>query len=259
MPAELDSCCEDLNAITRWLACERSSEEQARQSLAIVLLGNQVLATFDAACELASRSSATPLVFSGGIGHSTRALFENFETSPRYAGYVSADMSEAEMYAAAAEKAWLIARPRMLPETRSLNCGQNARYSLRVLKEAGVGDGPILLLQDPLMLRRSTLTWEREAELAGMNSQPIPHAAFVPRVEPGTSGLPQLISDQAAGSWSFERFLGIALGEVDRLRDDESGYGPKGKNFFRRVDVPAGVEAAFQRITAGPLGVLARR
>lgn len=259
MPVSLDSICADLNTIMRWLACDPPTDEQVRQAQAIVLPGNQVLATFNLACELAQKYPAKPLLFSGGIGHSTPQLFENFAVSPRYAPYVSREMAEAEMYGAAAEGAWHIPRSQMMLETGSLNCGENARYSLRVLQKAGLGDGPVLLLQDPLMLRRSVLTWQREAELAGLQSNAIPCGVFVPHVEPGPDDLPQLVRNHASGSWSFERFLGLALGEIYRLRDDESGYGPKGRNFFEHVDTPAEVAQAFQRVTASHMATLARR
>jgi uncharacterized SAM-binding protein YcdF (DUF218 family) len=253
----IDSLCDDLNAIARWLACDRPSSEQEQKAVAIVLLGNQVLATFELACELAQRFPAKQLVLAGGLGLSTDTLFENFAASPRYAMFVSNTMSEAEMYAAAAEGAWGISRQRLLLETESLNAGGNARYSLRVLREAGLGDGAVLLLQDPLMMRRCVLTWRREAELAGLRSESIAYAAFVPKVEPGFGDVPQLL--QASGGWTFERFLGLALGEIDRLRDDENGYGPKGRNFFEHVDIPAAVHEAYEHVTASALTALSRR
>ena len=45
--------------------------------------------------------------------------------------------------------------------------------------------------------------------------------------------------DAEAGIWGRERFLELLLGEVRRLRDDEKGYGPGGRDLsvmwtFRR-------------------------
>jgi hypothetical protein len=31
---------------------------------------------------------------------------------------------------------------------------------------------------------------------------------------------------------SLERFISLLMGEVQRLRNDEQGYGPRGKGFF---------------------------
>lgn len=38
------------------------------------------------------------------------------------------------------------------------------------------------------------------------------------------------------------------LGEIPRLRDDESGYGPRGKGFITHVDIPNEIEQAFQAL-----------
>lgn len=56
----------------------------------------------------------------------------------------------------------------------------------------------------------------------------------------------------AAGSglWSIPRFLGLLMGEIPRLRDDERGYGPAGKGFIAHVDIPADVEDAWRQLDA---------
>ena len=48
--------------------------------------------------------------------------------------------------------------------------------------------------------------------------------------------------------WEGTRLYELALGEVYRLRDDENGYGPKGKGFLRHVDVPEEVNRSFEII-----------
>jgi hypothetical protein len=48
--------------------------------------------------------------------------------------------------------------------------------------------------------------------------------------------------------WEMERLCELLVGEVTRLKDDENGYGPKGKGFIGHVDVPAEVEAAANRV-----------
>jgi len=42
------------------------------------------------------------------------------------------------------------------------------------------------------------------------------------------------------------------MGEVPRLRDDEQGYGPRGRNFIVHVDFPAEIEAAWRTMLADP-------
>jgi len=48
--------------------------------------------------------------------------------------------------------------------------------------------------------------------------------------------------------WDMDRFLGLILGEIVRLRDDEMGYGPRGKGFIGHVDVPDSVLEAYARL-----------
>jgi hypothetical protein len=53
---------------------------------------------------------------------------------------------------------------------------------------------------------------------------------------------------QQQGVWDVDRFMSLLLGEIPRLRDDPSGYGPKGKDFIDHVEIPAEVESAWDRI-----------
>jgi uncharacterized SAM-binding protein YcdF (DUF218 family) len=227
---------------------------------AIVLLGNQVVATLTAACTLAQRAPQAKLVLSGGVGHATGLLFENLRASAYGAvvedGFIRETMAEAEMYAAVAQRVFSIPEGRLLVEKQSRNAGENARFSLEMLKAQGRA-GTVLVLQDPTMLRRSILTWGRAAESAGVETRALSHAVFVPRVEPGEDGLPRLGNRQ--GTWTLERFLGLVLGEIRRLRDDESGYGPRGRNYLPHVDIPEDVWESYLRVSASTLNATALR
>ncbi len=46
------------------------------------------------------------------------------------------------------------------------------------------------------------------------------------------------------GLWSMERFVQLLMGEVERLRNDGKGYGPRGAGFFGEVEMPDAVDAA---------------
>ena len=52
------------------------------------------------------------------------------------------------------------------------------------------------------------------------------------------------------GMWDIERYISLLLGEIPRLRDDECGYGPKGKCYIAHVDIPDKVEEAFLYLQA---------
>ncbi len=259
--------CRDINTIAEWLAFDDSALGDERNSLPglIVLLGNQTIPTLVTACDLARANPRQVLLFSGGIGHATHFLFENLADSPAYRGLVRAgdlapQMGEAELYAVVARRVFEIPAERIRVEAQSTNGGENARFSLRLLQSQGLAGEPVFLLQDPLMQRRSVLTWQAEAERAGMSIGTVfSRAAFVPEVEPGSEGFPQLIAAQAGGTWTFPRFLGLLLGEVARLNDDENGYGPRGKGFIPQVDLPAEVWSAYHRLRASPLAEHAAR
>lgn len=73
-----------------------------------------------------------------------------------------------------------------------------------------------------------------------------PHAGSVSRF------CPELIEQgdgvdfapTAEGLWSVDRYLSLITGELPRLRDDATGYGPRGRDFIAHVDIPQEVEQA---------------
>jgi uncharacterized SAM-binding protein YcdF (DUF218 family) len=250
----------DLNVLARYLAMDDFGgapppPDVLRSVGVIVLFGNQVVATLARACTLAQSAPHSVLLFSGGIGHSTRLLYENLLTDSNLAVQcaLTPDKAEAEMYSVVAQSAFGIPAHRILVEDQSANAGENARFSIRLLREAGLSGETVLLLQDPTMQRRSVLTWICEAELAGIQTRPLSHSALVPCVEATPSGALRVRADQAVGSWSVMRLVALLLGEIRRLRDDEDGYGPCGRNFIAHVDLPGGVLESYARLVASDL------
>jgi hypothetical protein len=55
-------------------------------------------------------------------------------------------------------------------------------------------------------------------------------------------------SIDSAALWDTRRFFDLLMGEIPRLRDDENGYGPRGRNFIVHVDIPEEVEIAWARL-----------
>ena len=154
MTQSAEQVAEDLNRVAAWMAQDDFGGSEPEQSAldgvtAIILLGNQVVATLSAACRLALRAPGAVLLFSGGAGHSTVPLLENLRASDyrplAASGAVAAGMNEAEMYAVAAQLAHGIAARQILVENRSRNAGENARYCLQTLKLAGVRPGTALI------------------------------------------------------------------------------------------------------------------
>lgn len=266
MPQSPEQLARDINRIGAWLAQDDFQGdgpglELLRNLDAIALLGNQVIATLTAACTLMQRSPAATLVLSGGAGHSTRPLYENLCGSDygvlARRGLIVKSMAEAEMYAVVAQMAFGIPASRILVENRSTNSAENCRFSLELLQQTNRRLDSVLILQDPTMQRRSMLTWARAAEIAEVHAHAFSHAVFVPRVEPGPDGLLRLPGDQAQGTWTMERFLSLLLGEVRRLRDNEDGYGPRGRNFLPHVEIPEAVLESSLRVMASPMAAQA--
>lgn len=63
-----------VNTVGQWLAQNDFSGEQSYSSDCVVLAGNAVIPTIDAACRIA-KAQGVPLLISGGIGHSTPFLY----------------------------------------------------------------------------------------------------------------------------------------------------------------------------------------
>jgi hypothetical protein len=258
MPNSTEQLARDVNRISGYLALDdfqgRGPGPKILSSLdAVVLLGNQVIATLTAACDLLLRSPMAILVLSGGAGHSTPLLYENLRHSPYKAlvheGLIVESMAEAEIYAVVARRFFGIPPGRIRIENQSRNSAENARYSLEILQDARPEQGPVLILQDPTMQRRSILTWGREAEIAGSAAPILSHAVFVPKVEPAPEGFLRFTASQAQDTWTMERFLGLILGEIERLYDNEEGYGPRGRKFLPHVEIPAPVYESYLRVS----------
>jgi uncharacterized SAM-binding protein YcdF (DUF218 family) len=131
-------------------------------------------------------------------------------------------------------------------ETESTNCGANAERAYSLLRAHGTEPEQILLVQDPTMQRR---TWASFRRVWDEGVEFINCPTFVPAVYPEQGALVFATPDQA-GLWSMERFISLVMGEVPRLRNDEAGYGPKGRGYIVAVDVPPEVEAAYTRLLA---------
>jgi len=50
--------------------------------------------------------------------------------------------------------------------------------------------------------------------------------------------------------WDPTRFLSLVLGEIERIRNDEEGYGPRGRGYLVAEDIPQEVLASYESIIA---------
>lgn len=228
------------------------------------------------------------LLLCGGIGHSTEYVYQAVAKHPVYREITNEIQGkpEARVLQLIAEK-WFGLRVqvqadgaqfdrvdsektqedvRILVEDRSTNCGANALESRKVLDSYGLrSPRSIILVQDPTMSRRTAASFEKA--YANSVEKP-PQVICWPTLTPEISVSRDLqrresedllsvlrYSDitlgKAAGRlWELNRFIDLLMGEIPRLRDDENGYGPKGKDFIVHVDVPEEVEQAWFSLSA---------
>lgn len=237
-----------LNIIAHWLAVnDADSDRQALRADLMILAGNAILPTIDGAFALMVQNDM-PVILSGGVGHSTALL----RSVLHEAQVVSHAESEARLLADAAVQRFALSADRLMIEDQSRNCGENAAFSRRTLQARGLTAQRILLVQDPLMQRRTAETFHHEWQRHGLAVDFISWPVFVPQLviqdgEPTIGG-----AGSQQGLWSLDRYVAMVLGEVRRLRDDKQGYGPQGLGFIGHVDIPHAVEHAWQRLMAQP-------
>jgi uncharacterized SAM-binding protein YcdF (DUF218 family) len=269
---------DDINTVSAFLAeCDLPALDAAALEARIgtprvdcvVLLGNSLLPTAEAAFGAIAAGLSTRLLITGGVGHSTPPLREAMAAHPRYRDVDSAGRGEADLLAEIATRHWCLDPASVLTEHRSTNCGENAIESRRLLETAGLEADTILLLQDPTMQRRSHATFRHVwAQATARRVTFVNFPTFVPAVEaPSDGGLrftrsptgPGLAPGGALLHWPMPRFLSLILGEIPRLRDDEAGYGPRGRGFIDHVDIPADVLAAHDQLATALQGAVPDR
>lgn len=235
-----------VNTLGQWLAqSDFTGAPQAQDADLIILAGNAVIPTIDAACEFAANSEKT-LLITGGIGHSTTYLYAEIARHPRYNSIPTTGRSEAAILKDIAHQFWKVPNEKIILEEKSTNCGENARFSVAKMAESGLSPARVLIVQDPTMQRRTVATfarvWQGDAQAPELLSWP----GVVPELIEGEQG--SVFAGEAEGLWPLERYVSLALGEIPRLRDDATGYGPQGRDFIVHVDIPPQVMAAWHAL-----------
>ena len=76
--------------------------------------------------------------------------------------------------------------------------------------------------------------------------QIINYAAYAVTVCNAPTGL--AYTEDIHGMWDVDRYIGLLMGEIPRLTDDENGYGPNGKQFIAHFEIPDEVRSAFEQL-----------
>lgn len=236
------------NTLGEWLAQnDFTGKPTPVRADMVILAGNAVIPTIEAACALAA-TQQTPLLISGGVGHSTTFLYSAIARHPRYNAIRTTGRSEAAILADIARQFWKVDTNNLFIEDESTNCGENARFSINMLQKCQMKPKTVVIVQDPTMQRRTLATFAR----ASQHCADAPHWLSWPGVTPSLINHNDtlIFAPSHEGLWPAERYLSLILGEVPRLRDDAQGYGPQGRDYLVHVDFPPHIEEAWHILTA---------
>ncbi len=235
---------DDINALSSFLARQDVPALSLLTHVdVIVLLGSSVLQTAKVASEAFAIGIAERILVVGGVGHSTNHLWEAVRTQADLSSIEVEGRPEAEILRDVLSLRHGVPASAMLIENRSTNCGSNAWEAKRVLEEGRVSYHRLLLIQDPTMQRRTHASFER-AWRGHSDVEFISYAPFVTKTGLTADGEWELNPN----AWSSERFMSLILGEIPRLIDHPTGYGPKGRDFIEHVELPTAVLEAHQRL-----------
>lgn len=247
----------DINKVAAFLAHEQIRDLRSHLPVdCIVLCASSVLYgadyVFDA---IASRPGLTKtLVLCGGIGHSTRLMYESVEKSSKYQalrgkldGLPEARVLE-QMYACHPGVPSEPGGPQILIEDRSTNCGENASKTWELCKVNNVTPRSIVVVQDPTMSLRTLASFQKVYSESEEPPEFYSCPTFVPKVHLEEPEYAFVQTKSTTTLWTLNRFFELILGEIPRLRNDMTGYGPKGRGFIVKVDIPEDVEASWARL-----------
>ncbi|KAF4945102.1 hypothetical protein FGADI_12190 [Fusarium gaditjirri] len=230
----------------------------------------------------AAAEKTVVLVITGGIGHSTQLLYDAVARHPKYnsiAGQIQGQ-PEARVFQVIVEQFFHLEVEKGSPmtaekypkqkltiliEDASTNCALNAVYTRKVLDQHGyTSPCSIVVAQDPTMCRRTVAAFEQVYSdkmddipvLAGWPTF-VPRVAVQDLVAQNLAGgltsyfrydIAEFYDNKGDGLWGMERLMSLLVGEIPRMRDDENGYGPRGKGSIVHVDIPQDVEDAWMML-----------
>ena len=212
-----------------------------RQADVFVLFGGSILAGGDLLAQAIRDQIAKVYVIVGGAGHTTETLRQTVHSE--YPAIETGGLPEAEIFQRYLKEVYSCEADHL--ETKSTNCGNNITFLLELLEKNKIKCSSIILCQDATMQRRMDAVLRKYASdgLTIINYASYRASVTAKNEEPA-------YSEDIHGMWDMERYLNLLMGEIPRLRDDENGYGPKGKNFIAHVDIPETVQDACEQLKA---------
>lgn len=272
---------DDINLLSTFLAHDQGPPPATATSASTlpgdvyIIAGSAILDLVTAAFAHLSRlQDRATVVLAGGRGHSTALLYAAVAAHPIYHAL---HLAGSEPEARVMERILLNYFPALaakvhsgevvlLVDDKSTNCGENVQFARRLVDEHGVNARRWVVVQDATMSLRTCAALRRCFDLQPPAEPPEIRAwpTFVPLLDrtdgdggdalvwaPSTREAIERGTGQAFSAerlWAADRFVGLLLGEIPRLRDDGAGYGPRGKGFISHVDIPPDVERAYGRL-----------
>ncbi len=206
------------------------------QADVFVLFGGSILAGGDVLAQAIKDRIANVYVIVGGVGHTTETLRQTVQDE--YPQIETTGLPEAEIFQRYLKEVYSCEANYI--ESKSTNCGNNIIYLLNLLRENKVRCSSIILCQDATMQRRMDAGLRKYTP---DNLTIVNYASYQAFVTGDNDNL--VYSESIHGMWNIERYVNLLMGEIPRLKDDENGYGPKGKHFIGHVDIPETVYEAF--------------
>ena len=181
-----------------------------------VLVGCSVLANAEAVAKGYFAGNFPRIFVCGGIGHSTQDLREL--VSDQYPHIETADRAESEMFRDILVSVQGVPADVIQIETRSTNCGGNARETRLELERLGWTARSLTIVQDPTMQRRTDATFRRVWE-------DLPEVRFVNR----PPFIPTAIGEDGGWTvdppaWSADRFLSLVFQILLKVKKNIYNY-----------------------------------
>jgi len=250
--ANLEQIADNLNTIGDYLA-KRDIDLLTKKALIrkydieqadlLILFGGSIAYGCEIAGKAFREGIARKLMIVGGEGHTTPFL--RSAIAERYPDFPTKNRMEADMIADFFHEKYALSENDFFIEKESTNCGENASFSLKLAKEKGINPMTVILMQDSSMQLRMDATYKKEWQEC--NTKFINYAAY--RAQVIIKGDQLTFEDNNLwGMWSMEHYITLLLGEIPRLQDTPSGYGPNGKDYIIHVDIPQEVIEAFESL-----------
>ncbi|MGN0377174.1 MAG: YdcF family protein [Suilimivivens sp.] len=227
--------CRDISEISQKAVFEKYG---FRQADVFVLFGGSIIYGGDVMAEAIRNKVAGKYVIVGGAGHTTETLRKRVHTE--YPDIQTEGLSEAEIFSRYLDYCYGLKADYL--ECHSTNCGNNITMLLQLLQDEKINLSSVILCQDASMQRRMAAGLQKYRPDVTIINYAAYRATVVEK-----NGRPEY-AEPVKGMWDMDRYLTLLMGEIPRLRDNEDGYGPKGKNYIAHVDIPDEVESAFEKL-----------